>query len=122
LKELSKGDHGFHIHVKGSQGYGKECQKAGPHYNPNHKVHGGPKSLLRHVGDLGNVRVNGNGIAKGTKTIKGVKNLKELRGRSVIIHAKPDDLGRGRGDEKKESEKTGNAGKRLACGILKWAS
>jgi len=40
----------------------------------------------------------------------------------VIVHADQDDLGRGRGDEKKESEKTGNAGARLACGILKWVS
>ena len=122
LKELTKGDHGLHIHVKGSQGYGKECQKAGPHYNPKHKVHGGPKSHSRHLGDLGNVRVNSNGIAKGVKTIKGVKDLKELRGRSVIVHADRDDLGRGHGDEKKESEMTGNAGARLACGILKWVS
>jgi len=122
LKELTEGDHGFHIHVKGSQGYGKKCQKAGPHYNPKQKVHGGPKSHLRHVGDLGNVRANSNGVAKGVKTMKGVKDLKELRGRSVIIHADQDDLGRGRGEEKKESEKTGNAGARLACGILKWAS
>jgi Cu/Zn superoxide dismutase len=122
LKELTEGDHGFHIHVKGSQGYGKECQKAGPHYNPKHKVHGGPKSHSRHVGDLGNVRANSNGVAKGVKTMKGVKDLKELRGRSVIVHAEQDDLGRGRGDEKKESEKTGNAGARLACGILKWVS
>ena len=46
-----------------------------------------------------------------------VKNLKvkELLGRSFIIHDKKDDLGKG-GD--KESLKTGNAGKRIACGII----
>lgn len=39
-------------------------------------------------------------------------------GRSMVVHADQDDLGKGVGDKKEESLKTGNAGARVACGII----
>ena len=36
----------------------------------------------------------------------------------IIVHDKPDDLGKGVGDLKEESEKTGNAGARIACAVI----
>jgi Cu-Zn family superoxide dismutase len=71
----------------------------------------------RHIGDLGNVQTDANGVA--TVNIKdkfiSLSGEHSVLGRCLVVHEKPDDLGRG-GDE--ESKKTGNAGKRLACGII----
>ena len=73
--------------------------------------------FFRHVGDLGNVQTDGKGVA--TINIKdkviSLNGEHSILGRCLVVHEKPDDLGRG-GDD--ESKKTGNAGKRLACGIV----
>uniref|UniRef100_A0A1I8ARX6 Superoxide dismutase [Cu-Zn] n=1 Tax=Steinernema glaseri TaxID=37863 RepID=A0A1I8ARX6_9BILA len=118
IKGLSPGLHGFHVHQYGDATNG--CISAGPHFNPFGKTHGGPKDDTRHVGDLGNVEANGDGVA----TFEIVDNLVQIHGvnsvigRSLVVHAGQDDLGRGEGDKKEESLKTGNAGARAACGVI----
>lgn len=94
------------------------CITAGAHFNPQKKTHGGPQDENRHVGDLGNVDVPADGSGKFELQdhlimIYGAEN--NVIGRSMVVHEKTDDLGRG-GDE--ESTKTGNAGGRLACGVI----
>lgn len=91
---------------------------AGPHYNPHQKTHGGPCDETRHVGDLGNVTADSEGVAQGSITASLVMLSGEFSvlGRSFMVHADPDDLGRG-GVEL--SLTTGNAGARLACGEIK---
>ena len=115
----SSSELGFHIHEAGDLSDG--CTSACAHLNPFNTVHGGKDSLVRHVGDLGNITTD----AKGNCKMEFKDNMIKLRGfkqniigRSIVIHGKKDDLGKG-GDA--ESLKTGNAGKRIACAVIGYA-
>ena len=112
---LKPGLHGFHIHEFGNLFEG--CKTAGPHYNPYGKTHGGPTDEERHVGDLGNVEAGEDGTAKCEIEDHLVQLTGEYTviGRSCVVHAGVDDLGKG-GHEL--SSTTGNAGGRLACGVI----
>lgn len=110
---------GFHVHQFGDNTNG--CTSAGPHFNPFSNEHGAPEDDNRHVGDLGNVTTDGSGVAKGTKQDLLVKLIGEnsILGRTVVVHAGTDDLGKG---GHAESKKTGNAGGRPACGVIGFAN
>jgi len=116
IEGLTNGLHGFHIHEYGD--LTDNCNSACSHFNPTNSNHGGRNSKERHVGDLGNIKSK-NKIAKGILNDKLIslnfKNTNCIIGRSVIVHNDRDDLGKG-GDT--ESLKTGNAGKRMACGVI----
>uniref|UniRef100_A0A0A0V8G1 Superoxide dismutase [Cu-Zn] n=1 Tax=Tomicus yunnanensis TaxID=768153 RepID=A0A0A0V8G1_9CUCU len=115
LKGLKEGQHGFHIHEFGDNTNG--CISAGPHFNPNEKEHGGPTDEERHAGDLGNIQANADGVATINMTDKQISlsGANSIIGRTVVVHADPDDLGKG-GHEL--SKTTGNAGGRLACAVI----
>ncbi|KAI8098129.1 copper/zinc superoxide dismutase [Gilbertella persicaria] len=112
---LKPGKHGFHIHEFGDNTNG--CISAGPHYNPHGKTHGAPEAEVRHAGDLGNITANASGEATLKVEDSQLKLIGPLSiiGRTVIVHADEDDLGLG-GHEL--SATTGNAGDRLACGVI----
>ena len=116
IQGLRDGHHGFHIHESGNILHG--CDSACAHFNPFGKNHGGLHSKERHAGDLGNI-VSKNNISKGSLFAKDLSlkasNITSVLGRMILIHQDKDDLGKGENDE---SKKTGNAGKRLACGII----
>lgn len=107
--------HGFHIHVYGN--LLKGCATAGPHYNPHGHTHGGPEKEVRHVGDLGNVQsdAEGNGLYEHTDAQVHLFGAYSVIGRSCVLHKSTDDLGEG---GNAESLKTGNAGARIACGVI----
>ena len=111
LTGLSLGLHGFHVHRCGDLRMG--CDSACDHYNPEKRLHGGRDGHDRHKGDLGNITGTQSGVC--TDRLLADVNLDDIIGRALVVHADEDDLGKG-GDD--ESKKTGNAGKRIGCGII----
>jgi Cu-Zn family superoxide dismutase len=119
IKGLKKGLHGFHVHECGDMS--DQCESMCAHFNPYNKNHGCPGASERHVGDLGNLIANQNGIAHYQR----IDNMIKLRGskaniigRGLIIHEDEDDCGLG---DSPLSLTTGNSGKRIACAIIGYA-
>ena len=107
------GEHGIHIHDKGS--CDDKGNAAGGHYNPSGNPHGyAPKDFPFHAhpGDMGNITVDvdGHGTAKLHMPELGLaaRSRYDILGRAVILHEKQDDF----------SQPTGNAGGRIACGVI----
>lgn len=105
--------HGFHIHDKGDLS-APDLSSAGGHYNPTHEAHGGPDAPHHHAGDLGNLVADAGGHARLTGTVPGVSlgGANSILGRSVIVHAKADDL---------KSQPSGDSGGRVAGGVIESA-
>jgi len=114
---LTDGEHGIHIHNYGNTWGG--CTSAVGHYNPLEVDHGGPDDDIRHVGDLGNIEIVDNAYT-GTisDTVASLYGQYSILGRGVVLHSGEDDLGKGTGDLAESSKATGNAGSRVACGVI----
>lgn len=112
---LTPGPHGFHLHEYGDTTNG--CISTGAHFNPNKLTHGAPEDEVRHAGDLGNIVANADGVAEATivDTQIPLSGPNAVVGRALVVHELEDDLGKG-GHEL--SLTTGNAGGRLACGVV----
>jgi Cu-Zn family superoxide dismutase len=110
VKGLTPGKHGFHIHAWGDCS-APDGTSAGGHFNPEGKQHGAPTDVNRHVGDLGNIEADSSGEAhlEWTDPILSFTGPHSIIGRAVIVHAGEDDL---------KSQPTGNAGSRVACGVI----
>ena len=103
--------HGFHIHEFGDCS-AADAGSAGDHFSPKPAEHGGPDTPVHHAGDLGNVRADAQGKAHIELTVKDItlsRGDAMILGRSVIVHEKADDL---------RTPPSGNAGARLACGVI----
>ncbi len=112
LEGLEPGRHGFHIHEKGDCS-APDASSAGGHFNPTGAPHGGPSDPAdqRHVGDLGNIEADSDGKARleMTDDVISLEGENSIIGKAVVVHSQPDDL---------ETDPTGEAGDRLACGVI----
>ncbi len=100
LPETSSGFFGFHIH-EGNNCNGDNFSGTGNHYNPTDTPH------PLHAGDLPPLMLCNGGAYQCVATDR--FNVKEIIGRTVIIHSMPDDF---------NSQPSGNAGTKIACGII----
>lgn len=116
LKGLPAGEHGFHVHEKGSCKAAEKDGKtvpglaAGGHYDPQKAgKHAGPDGQ-GHLGDLPVLKVGQDGNAGGSLMAPRLK-VSDLKGRALVIHAG--------GDNFSDSPKPlGGGGARIACGQL----
>jgi Cu-Zn family superoxide dismutase len=107
---LAPGKHGFHIHEYGDCS-SEDGSSAGGHFNPAGMPHSMPASEKRHAGDLGNIEADNSGKAHldYVDAVISFTGPNSIVGRGVIVHEKEDDL---------KTQPTGNAGARLACGVI----
>ena len=110
LSGLTPGKHGFHIHEHGDCS-APDAGSAGDHYNPTAMPHGGPDSAQHHLGDLGNLEANNRGEAQLDRVFPylSLEGQHSIIGRALIVHGGADDL---------TSQPSGNAGARVACGVI----
>ena len=110
---MTPGAHGFHLHTAG------RCEapgftSAGGHLNPDSRKHGSLAEGGAHLGDLPNLLIGANGSGTGTEVVPGGRGalsaIFDGDGTAVVIHADPDDY---------RTDPTGNAGDRIACGVLR---
>jgi Cu-Zn family superoxide dismutase len=114
VKGLPPGEHAFHVHEVG------KCEapftSAGGHFNPGKKKHGLLVAEGAHAGDMPNLHIPASGelaveVHNPMITLEKDKpnSLFDADGSAVIIHAGKDDY---------KSDPTGEAGGRIACGVV----
>ncbi len=107
---LTPGKHGFHVHEFGDCS-SPDGKSAGGHFFTDHDNHGSLEEHKTHVGDLGNLEANADGIAKATFITDKLSfsGMNSIIGRGVIVHEGEDDT---------KTQPTGGAGARVACGVI----
>lgn len=110
-----EGKKAFHVHEKGVCEVG-DFESAGGHYNPEDKNHGKEDPDGQHAGDFDNIEVDADGkvdVEFVTDQISLDENAANTvfteEGTSLVIHAGEDDY---------KSQPAGDAGDRIACGVI----
>jgi len=101
--------HAFHIHDVGD--CGNNGENAGEHFNPLKAPHGKFGDLPHHAGDFPQLEADENGLATidfTAETISLSEPKTNVLGRALIVHA----------NEDKYTQPSGDAGARIACGVI----
>ena len=110
-----EGQHGFHVHENGDCS-APDASSAGGHFAPEGSPHGAPTDPAdqRHVGDLGNLEVGADGTGSYERVDEQISlnGPNSIVGKAVVLHQGEDDL---------ESQPSGDAGSRIACGVIEMA-
>ena len=122
---LTPGDHGMHFHVNGTcadadlpedpDTLADPAGAAGPHFDPLATMnHAGPDTTFseRHAGDTGNITADSSGTATIDAEYDGlsIAGTYGIVGRTLIVHANPDDL---------TTDPGGGSGTRMGCGVVR---
>jgi len=102
----------FHVHETGTCDHTTDHESAGAHFNPGSKDHGYMAAGGPHAGDMPNQYVGADGVLRAQVFNDRVSlgdGENGIRGRALMVHAKADDY---------ESQPSGDAGDRLACGVI----
>jgi Cu-Zn family superoxide dismutase len=114
VRGLPPGVHAVHVHTTGkceSPGF----MSSGGHFNPGGRQHGSQNPQGAHAGDLPNMTVAADGTGRLETTTTqftlgaGATTLFDADGSALVVHAAPDDF---------KTDPTGNAGARIACGVI----
>jgi Cu-Zn family superoxide dismutase len=104
--------HAIHVHETGDCS-AADASSAGGHFNPSGSAHGRAGTPVHHAGDMDNIVANAQGVADIDIHLAGVTlgggAANDIAGRAMIVHAAPDDY---------HSQPSGNAGARVACGVI----
>ncbi|EAU43117.1 superoxide dismutase [Fulvimarina pelagi HTCC2506] len=113
LTGLEPGEHGFHIHETGQ--CGEDFSAAGGHYNPTDMEHGYMTEGGPHAGDMPNFTAGEDGSATfavfnpNLTVSDGDAPVMDDDGSAIMVHGGADDY---------ESQPAGDAGDRVACGVI----
>lgn len=110
---LQAGEKALHLHMTGSC-LPPDFKSAGGHLNPYGKAHGMHNPQGKHLGDLPNIFVTADGTGTASITIEGdadeiLAKIIDADGTAIVIHTGPDDY---------STDPAGEAGARIACGVL----